>query len=88
MSKLDEIKKLEGGETVIKRKGVATVAGVALISVCGWVTLVSLVLTDNFWIGSILSVVGGAAIGLAVAYLMRRWWFKEVQGWNYKEHRK
>jgi biotin transporter BioY len=64
---------------MIKRKGVTTVAGIALIAVCGWVTLVSLVLTDNFWIGSALSLVGGAAIGLVVAYLMRRWWFKGIE---------
>ncbi len=63
---------------MIKRKGVATVVGIALISVCGWVTLVSLVF-DNFWICSALSVVGGAAIGLAVVYLMRRWWFKGIE---------
>ena len=56
------------------------VTAIILISVCGWVALVSLVLTDNFWIGSALSVVGGAAIGAAVAYLMRRWWFKGMGG--------
>lgn len=63
---------------VIKRKGAATVMGIMLISVCGWVALVGLVLTDNFWVGSALSLAGGLAIGGGVAFLMRRWWFKGI----------
>ncbi len=63
---------------MIKLKGAGMVKAVILISVCGWVALVSLVF-DNFWICSALSLVGGAAIGLAVAYLMRRWWFKGIE---------
>lgn len=76
---MKQLEKLEHRK-VIKPKGARTVLGIILISVCGWVALVGLVLTDNFWIGSALSVVGGAAIGVAVAYLMRRWWFKGMGG--------
>lgn len=64
---------------MIKPKGAATVLGIMLISVCGWVALVGLVLTDNFWVGSVLSFAGGCAIGGAVAYLMRRWWFRGIE---------
>jgi len=64
---------------MIKPKGVATIMGIILISVCGWVALVGLVLTDNIWVGSVLSIVGGCVIGGAVAYLMRRWWFKGIR---------
>ena len=63
---------------MVKPKGVATVMGIILISVCSWVALVSLVLAPNFWVGSALSFSGGAAIGGGVAYLMRRWWFKGI----------
>jgi len=64
---------------VVKTKGAATVMGIILISVCGWVSLVGLVLTDNIWVGSVLSLAGGCAIGGGVAFLMRRWWFKEIE---------
>ena len=64
---------------MIKRKGAATVMGIMLISVCGWVALVGLVLTDNIWVGSALSFAGGSAIGGGIAYLMRRWWFKGIE---------
>lgn len=63
---------------MVKMKGAATVMGIILISVCGWVALVGLVLTDNIWVGSALSFSGGAAIGGGVAFLMRRWWFKGI----------
>ena len=63
---------------MIKRKGAGTVMGIILVSVCGWVALVGLVLTDNFWVGSALSIAGGVAIGGVVAYLMKRWWFKSI----------
>ena len=69
---------------MIKRKGAATVMGIMLISVCGWVALVGLVLTYNIWVGSVLSLAGGAAIGGGIAYLMWRWWFK---GYEKKEGR-
>jgi len=63
---------------MVKPKGAATVMGLILISVCGWVALVSFVLAPNFWVGSALSFSGGAAIGGGVAYLMWRWWFKRI----------
>lgn len=65
---------------MIKPKGVATVMAIILISVCGWVALVTFVLAPNFVVGSALSVAGGAAIGAAVACLLRRWWFKGIEG--------
>ncbi len=58
---------------------VAIVMVAIIISVCGWVALVGLVLTDNFWIGSALSLGGGIAIGGVVSYLMKRWWFKGIE---------
>lgn len=63
---------------MVKPKGAATVMGLILISVCGWVALVSFVLAPNFWVGSALSFSGSAAIGGGVAYLMWRWWFKGI----------
>ncbi len=61
---------------MIKPKGAGTVLGIILISVCGWAALVAFVLAPNFWVGSALSFGGGIFIGVAVVYLMRRWWFK------------
>ena len=63
---------------MVKPKGAATLMGLIVISVCGWVALVSFVLAPNFWVGSALSLSGGAAIGGGVAYLMWRWWFKGI----------
>ncbi|GAH29195.1 unnamed protein product [marine sediment metagenome] len=64
---------------MVKLKGAGAVLGIALISVCGWVALVGLVLTDNIWVGAALSVAGGATIGTAVAFLIRRWWFRGIE---------
>ena len=69
---------------MIKRKGPATVLGIILFAAVGWAALVGLVLTDNIWVGAALSLAGGVAIGAAVAYLMRKWWFK---GYEKKEGR-
>lgn len=63
---------------MIKRKGVGMVMAIILVSICGWVALVTFALAPNFWVGSALSIAGGVAIGAAVAYLMRRWWFKRI----------
>lgn len=63
---------------MVKRKGVATVMGIMLISVCGWVALVGLVIKPGILVGAALSVVGGMAIGGGIAYLMWRWWFKGI----------
>ena len=63
---------------MIKPKGAGTVLGIILISVCGWVAIVGLVIKPGILVGSALSVVGGMAIGAAVAYLMWRWWFKGI----------
>ena len=61
---------------MIKPKGAGIVLGIILVSVCGWVAIVGLVIKPGILVGSALSVVGGIAIGAAVAYLMWRWWFK------------
>lgn len=65
---------------MIKPKGATTVMAIILISVCGWVALVALVIEPNIWVGSALCFVGGGLIGLAVAYLIRRWWLKGMRG--------
>ena len=65
---------------MIKLKGAGTILGIILISICGWVALVNFVLAPNFWVGSALSIAGGVAIGGGVAFLMRRWWFKGIEG--------
>ena len=64
---------------MVKTKGVATLMGIILISACGWVALITLVIQPNMWVGSALSVGGGMAIGVAVVFLMKRWWFKAVK---------
>jgi len=47
-----------------------------LISLCGWVAVVGLVIKPPFWLGVILSIVGGLVTGKVVAYLIWRWWFR------------
>ena len=63
---------------MIKLKGAGTVLAIILISAGGWAALVTYVLAPNFWVGSILSLVGGIVIGGGVAFLLRRWWFKGI----------
>ncbi len=65
---------------MIKLKGAAMVMAIMLISVCGWVAIVGLVIKPVFWVGAALSVVGGIAIGGGIVYLMWRWWFKGIEG--------
>jgi len=65
---------------MIKLKGATTVLGIILVSAGGWAALVTFVLAPNIWIGAALSFAGGLAIGVAVAFLMRRWWFKGIKG--------
>ena len=65
---------------MIKPKGAGTVFGIILVSAAAWAALVNYVLADNIWIGAALSIAGGTAIGVAVAYLMRRWWFRGIKG--------
>jgi len=59
-----------------KLKRARTLMAISLISVCGWVAVVGLVIKPPFWLGAILSIIGGIAIGAVVAYLIRRWWFR------------
>ncbi|GAH79953.1 unnamed protein product [marine sediment metagenome] len=62
----------------MKKKGAGMVMTIMLISVCGWIAVVGLVIKPPFWLGAILSWIGGIAIGLAIAWLMRRWWFRGI----------
>jgi len=64
---------------MIKRKGAAAIMVIILVSVCGWVSVIGLVIKPDFWVGSILSIVGGIAIGAGVAYLMKKWWVMGIQ---------
>ncbi|KKL91893.1 hypothetical protein LCGC14_1166570 [marine sediment metagenome] len=57
-------------------KSARTLTAIILISVCGWVAIVGLVIKPPFWLGAILSIIGGLAIGAVVSYLIRRWWFR------------
>ncbi len=63
---------------MIKGKSAATVMGIILTSVCGWVAIVGLVIKPGILIGAALSLAGGAVIGCIVAYLIRRWWFRGI----------
>jgi len=60
----------------MKKNGAGMMMTIILISACGWVAIVGLVIKPPFWLGAILSIIGGIAIGTVVAYLIRRWWFK------------
>lgn len=59
-----------------KLKRARTLMAIILIPLCGWVAIVGLVIKPVFWLGAILSIIGGIAIGTVVAYLIRRWWFR------------
>ena len=60
-----------------KLKRARTLMAIILILICAWVAVVDLVIKPPFWLGAILSIIGGIAIGTVVAYLIRRWWLKE-----------
>ena len=62
----------------MKWKGARTMMAIILISCCGWVAVVCLVIKPPLWIGAGLSIIGGVAIGTVVAYLIRRWWLKGI----------
>jgi len=59
-----------------KLKRARTLMAIILISVCGWVAVVGLVIKPIFWVGALLSIGGGVVIGTVVAYLILRWWFR------------
>ncbi|GAI67581.1 unnamed protein product [marine sediment metagenome] len=62
----------------MKKKGVGMVMTIMLVAVCGWVAIVVFVIKPDIGDGVALSVVGGAAIGLVIACLMSKWWFKGI----------
>ncbi len=63
---------------MMRLKSTGTLMAIIVISVCGWVAVVVLIIKPDIWTGAALSVAGGAVIGTVVAYLMRRWWFKGI----------
>ena len=65
---------------MIRLKGAGMVMTIMLISVCGWVAIVAFIIKPNMWVGSALCLFGGSLIGLAIVYLMWRWWFKGIGG--------
>ena len=64
---------------MIRPKGATMILGIILVSAAGWAALVTFVLAPNIWVGAALSLGGGIAIGVAVAFLMRMWWFKGIE---------
>ncbi len=62
----------------MKKKGAGMVMTIMLVAVCGWVAIVVFVIKPDIATGAALSVVGGAAIGLVIAWLMSNWWFKRI----------
>ncbi len=63
---------------MMRLKSTGTLMAIILISVCGWIAVVGLIVKPDIWIGAALSVAGGAVIGAVVAYLIGRWWFKGI----------
>jgi len=62
----------------MKKKGAGMMMTIMLVSLCGWVAIVGLVIKPDFVAGAFLSLAGGGTIGLIIVYLMRRWWFKGI----------
>ena len=62
----------------MKKKGAGMMMTIILVAVCGWVAIVGLVIKPDMVTGAFLSLAGGATIGLLIAYLMQRWWFKGI----------
>ena len=60
----------------MKKKGAGMVMTIMLVAVCGWVAIVVFVIKPDIGDGIALSVCGGAAIGLGIAALMSKWWFR------------
>jgi len=61
---------------MIKWKGAGMMMTIMLVSVFGWVAIVGFVIKPNIVAGAFLCLAGGSIIGLVIAYLMRRWWFR------------
>lgn len=60
----------------MRLKSAGTLMGIILIFLLAWVAIIGFVIRPNFWMGAVLALIGGTAIGLVVAYLIRRWWLK------------
>jgi len=64
----------------MKKKSAGMMMLIIIVSVFGWVAIVGLVIKPPFWLGAVLTIIGGIAIGTVVAYLIRSWWFSTVRG--------
>ncbi|GAH64038.1 unnamed protein product [marine sediment metagenome] len=59
-----------------KLKRARTLMAIILVSIFGWVAIVGLVIKPGIVAGAFLCLAGGSIIGLVIAYLIRRWWFR------------
>jgi len=57
----------------MRRKAEILMAGI-LVSVISWVVFIVFVVRPFFWVGAVLAIVGGVAMGAVVSYLILRWW--------------
>jgi len=62
----------------MKKKGAGMVMAIMLVAICGWVAIVGFVIKPDIAAGAFLCLAGGSAIGLVIAWLMRRWWFQRI----------
>ncbi len=62
----------------MKKKGAGMVMTIMLVAVFGWVAIVAFVIKPDMGDGVALSVIGGAVIGMVIACLMSKWWFKGI----------
>ena len=73
MNKQEKEKLIQEGRNQVSSGILMTII---LVSVCGWVAVVGLVIKPAFWVGALLSIGGSIVIGTVVAYLIKRWWFR------------
>jgi len=62
----------------MKKKGAGMVMTIMLVALCGWVAIVVFVIKPDIVAGAFLCIAGGGTIGLIIAYLMWRWWFRGI----------
>ena len=54
----------------------AIVSALILFLALAWAAVVTFILATSLWTGAAYSLAGGSVIGLGIAYLLKRWWFK------------
>ena len=57
----------------------AIVLALILFLALAWAAVVTFFLATNLWTGAVYSLAGGLVIGLGIAYLLKRWWFRGIQ---------